>query len=61
VSYPNPAAQALIEALKDPLLSDQQRLALVSALQAVTGSASTTGPPPPRPPAASLEPGARLI
>lgn len=31
----NPAAQAIIEALKDPALGDGQRMALVAALQAV--------------------------
>lgn len=36
----NPAAQALVEALKSPSLSDAERLALVAALQAVARTAT---------------------
>lgn len=49
----NPAAQALIEALKDPTLADVQRLALVAALQAVTGPASVPAVPSRPAPAAA--------
>jgi integrase len=42
MSTRNPAAQALIEALKDPGLSDAARGGLVAALQAVTASAQPT-------------------
>lgn len=46
----NPAAQAIIEALKDPALGDGQRMALVAALQAVTGPpAAPTAPQQPAP------------
>ena len=42
----NSAAQALIEALKSPRLTAEERTALVAALQTVTGAAT-----PPKPPA----------
>ena len=38
MTAPSTAAEALIHALKDPGLSTDQRLALVAALQAATGS-----------------------
>ena len=38
MSIENPAAAALIEALKDPALTSPQRAGLVAALQAVVGS-----------------------
>lgn len=40
----NPAAQALVEALKNPVLTDAERLALVAALQAVTRPAASVVP-----------------
>lgn len=43
----SPATAALIEALKDPALSADQRLSLVAALQAVTASAPAPATAPP--------------
>ena len=48
----SPAAAALIDALKDPALTTDQRLSLVAALQAVTGSPAPTARPSGKPPAA---------
>lgn len=47
----SPAAMALVDALKDPALAPDQRLALVAALQAVTAS-----PPPAAVPAPARRP-----
>jgi integrase len=44
----SPAAAALIEALKDPALSSDQRLSLVAALQAVTATSSPAPAAQPR-------------
>jgi integrase len=59
---PSTAAAALIDALKDPALTHEQRLSLLAALQAVTPSpqaAATT--PPRRAPAAEKLRGDRLL
>lgn len=46
MSTPNPAAQAIIEALKDPGLTPEQRAGLVAALQALMPSAPSQAPAP---------------
>lgn len=52
MASPSPAAAALIDALKDPALTTDQRLSLVAALQAVTGSPAPAARPAARAPAA---------
>lgn len=49
MSIENPAAAALIEALKDPSLTPPQRAGLVAALQAVTGSGPSAAKAAPAP------------
>jgi integrase len=65
----NPAAAALIEALKSPALTDPERIALVTALQAVMGApaapaappaAASPPPAPPRPAASDKLRGERV-
>lgn len=45
MSIENPAAQAILEALKGPGITPQQRAGLITALQAVTGTAVPAGAP----------------
>jgi len=48
MSTPNPAAQAVVEALKDPGLTAAQRAGLLAALQALLSTGEPAGAPPAR-------------